>query len=119
MENQIMQVLQNLADKLGVTITYLWGAMIKQAYIDGILGLIESIVVFILCTLGIRYGKYLRKRAKEDNNDDLDLGGIALVVISILVFILVFPVLIGDSIRALVNPDYYAFRLILRALHFN
>ena len=47
MEDQVFQVLSQLANKLGTTVEYLWGTLVKQARIEGIIALCIPAVITV------------------------------------------------------------------------
>jgi len=50
MNDQTTKLLTDLSNKLGTTAEYLWGVLVRQAYVDGVISIIQNllIVIFII-----------------------------------------------------------------------
>lgn len=115
MDEKTLQALTALADKLGTTAEYLWGVLLKQAPITGALSLLMMAAWVAVCVLLVRYVK--RKTAGEEPEWDDEVtrafawaGTVCLCAIAALVITIAF----SDAITALVNPEYWALRQILK-----
>lgn len=121
MNQQIVNMLQSLAVKLGTTVQYLWQVEIKQAYVTGIIDLIWC--VLLACAIIAIY-KFMRwcldgvRRVNDRYHID-DAGYIVGCVFSV-IGIVVCGIFIGvdltSAISHLLNPANFAFWNITSAL---
>lgn len=120
MNEQSLAVLKQLADKLGTTIEYLWGALLKQAPIHATIDLIGVLVVLCAATV---WTLVVRNKTKERPHprypDDRDrtitewshegavIGWAGAVVMWLLLFGVVMenlPMILAGYF----NPEYWA-----------
>ncbi len=109
MNEQTLQLIEKLAFKLGTTAEYLWGVLISQAYIHGIINI--SIVGFFGLFLFIGWYICLTYKFKEPDPKILVIG--CLICMS---FVYIYLTLheINDIITAFVNPEYWALKQIIK-----
>ena len=99
---QVVQVLEAMAVKLGTTTEYLWGILVKQAYVCATYTLLQIILVvicgFVLYSL---HQKFLKE--DEDRNCLYDVGeglaiGLPMVIAAIVwaIFVVASFICIGD-----------------------
>jgi|694.fasta_scaffold56758_5 hypothetical protein len=114
MNEQIMGILRVLAEKFGTTTEFLWGIMVKQAYVYGI----TSIFVFAVTSVLIFGWNYLVFRYEIPEDDDGDarfgtymcrLGGLMLIFIWTCLFLSGMH----DVSTALINPEYWALKQVI------
>jgi hypothetical protein len=115
MGQQINDVINNLAEKFGVAAEKLYPVLIKQALIDGISGIILTVVSITVLVLAL---KGLIKNIPLCNENDFDVPAIKVIIYAILCFISVVGtticlIKIKDFYTALFNPDWYALQMIL------
>lgn len=112
MEN-LTELLEKLAEKLGTTTEYLWGVLIKQAPISAA----SDLLYFILVVFGgIVLYKVHRKLAKEEDDGDsiyydLEEAAIVPMVFASIVWAILFIVCffsIDNIITGFFNPEYWA-----------
>ena len=107
--------LQMLAEKLGVTIDYLWSVLLKQAYVSAILDLLFVLLMVIMWAALIKSRGAIKKWLKT--MDDLEEGFICIFgsgfIIGVTVAAIIF---IFTSTSALINPEYWALKEILSAV---
>jgi hypothetical protein len=111
MNEQLSNVLVQLAQKLSTTTEHLWGVIITQAKIDGIMFSIASVVLLVFL-----YGMYkLGKKAAlcEGYNDDLLWIP---VTVGTLAGSFLFLLCVSKALTAILNPEYYALHEVLSAL---
>lgn len=112
MNEQTLALLDKLAEKLGTTSEFLWAALVKQAFVEG--------VVYLLQIAGLIYGGvwlYRWFRAISVNEWDeikyLPLGVVASVYgIVVIVAFFSLPMLAASFI----NPEYWALKEVLSAI---
>lgn len=113
MEQKIIEVIDTLAEKLGVATEFLWPILIRQAYVEGIMALFWAIVFFfiiIVCFTGFKEGIRLDEKGYDESPA-------ALMTISALVGLGAFVALamyIKEGISILLNPEYWAIQQILK-----
>lgn len=104
----IENVLQILADKFGKTGEFLWKAILKQQYIDGITHLIEGFIFTVILIFSlVKALNYVNPNGFND-----DFGPTGWWVLSIFAL---FPtiILIETALGELINPEYAAINYIL------
>lgn len=123
MNQETLTALTALANKLGTTAEYLWCVLLKQAPITG------AIDLTILVTLGIAtflVGKFLYKKTSrpkptrdspypqaEWTEGDAAIPWAVFLVLALFVVIFIATNL-TLAISALINPDYWALKQILK-----
>lgn len=123
MENQnVTQLIEKLASKLGTTTEYLWSVLVKQAYVSSMIGIVVSIVLVVisyLITKGIL--KAYKKEQEKSNHDSwyssmdnpLFMLGCVFGGLFILAAGFIILVNIGNIITGLTNPEYWALNKVL------
>ena len=106
MNEQMMKMLEVLANKLGTTAEHLWGILIKQAYITAWTDIILLIsFIIILFVFGKISFKFLA---------DFDRILVSTIIVTVL------GILMGNFIPEIVNgfcnPEYWAFKNILSCI---
>ena len=114
MNDQTAQLLNQLAQKLGVTTTYLWAVLVKEARIEAI-----SETVWVLFAIGlvvgiVRYWKWVKTLDRYDTDSPFVFGFIVSVVIFFFVIITLCNT--GDIPTQLLNPQYWALEQVLQAI---
>jgi len=124
MNEQNLQLISLLAQKLGTTSEYLWFVLIKQATISGTIDLI--IMSFWLSCIWIVY-KFINNKFKEKNgyepssyqyniNHSERLTSLVIWSIASTVIILIIGMCLSDTISTFINPEYWALNKILTAV---
>jgi len=112
MEEKAIELLEQLAVQLGTTAEYLWGVLVRQAYVNAIISIIIEIVFFIFIATYIKLLiKYIHKSDSDDYGIPLFIGGF--------ISIIMFGFMIGgilDIVTGFVNPEYWALKEILRLI---
>lgn len=117
MDDQTTKALQELASKLGTTVTYLWHILIRQAFITGMKHLI---FYFFVVIIGVVLFKLHKKFSKPGGKYE---GGDApeLVKCPMIVFFIFWLILVGGSIATMsatidcfFNPEYWALNEIMK-----
>lgn len=108
MDINLLELMQQLAAKLGVTADHIWTVMVQQAHVAAITNVVTG---GILVFLAIAAGCISYSLSKDDNSEGttaMFFLGVALFVIS-LAFI--FP-----AITAFVNPEYWALKHMIKMI---
>ncbi len=110
------ETLQLLATKLGTTSEYLWGVLIKQAGIYVYLGSFYSIVLALLTAL-LCYGAwFLNQKVKNEQWDETTYVWVAVCIVAAIFFLCLGGEIVGRTITAALNPEYWALDNVLRAV---
>ena len=121
MNDQTAALLNQLAQKMGTTVQYLWGILIRQAPIDATITLIQFLIVGIatLCLYKthiklmspIKYNKHGYtgyEKYSEGAAIPMILGLLILIILIICCLLS-----IDDVINGYFNPEYWALRKVL------
>lgn len=117
MNDQVMEILRILAEKFGTTTEFLWGVMLKQAYVHGITAII-CYILSLLCIFGWNWGVWRFKIPEEDNGDARFVTYIVRFFGGVLAFIWIGSFISGmlEVTTALINPEYWAIKQVLGGL---
>lgn len=119
---QLMSVINQIAEKLGVAAEKVYPILRKQAMIDGILsllGILTSVVTFFLIYKAVEYCYFKKDKNGNAISYRWDLTHFVFGTICVLLFI--FSVVsitidIRDVMTAFMNPDWYIINNILGQL---
>lgn len=120
MNEQQTKLLEKLADKLGVTVEHLWSVLVRQAPIEAITGCFVTVSILTVSIFALNRVNGL----KTDDYGDIQIYGKdtaipkALLVVICMAFIAVGLLSASFDIcaitTALFNPEYYAFKQIIK-----
>lgn len=126
MNEQTVQLLRDLAAKLGTTSEYLWQVLVKQAPISAIIDILLILLVGVAIYLWYRLHRNLMvskewpdtgykgtgySRYEEGAMIPMALSGMAL-----LVFLGISLACVPSIISGLLNPEYWALQQILHTI---
>ena len=141
--DKVMELLEQLANSLGVAVEYLWTTLVKQQYVEGVtnlamavIGVIVTIVLLCYAPRATRYfsnqhkelaedrkkngtgycGSYSVPSCKEDFCNVLQFAIPIAGFISTLIIISCVTDDIKFGIQQLLNPDYFALKEVLDAI---
>jgi hypothetical protein len=121
MTDQVMEILRLLAEKFGTTTEFLWGIMVRQAYVYGI----TAIICFLVTSILIFGWNWLWWRAEVDEETSRRDKGDRMFAIFMcrlgglfLMFLWTCFFLSGmfEVTTALINPEYWAIKQVLGGL---
>ena len=113
---QINNIINSLAEKLGVAAGKIYPVLIKQAYVEGATNIFWIIIVSMLTILLIKYWiRFMNLEIKKDS-ESIPIKWIGIIIIIIISF--VFLPSIKDTITAFMNPDWYVLEMILNKISF-
>jgi len=115
MQEKIIEVLTQLANKLGTTIDHLWGVLIRQANIEYKVGLYWRIGMWAVAALSFLFAIFMFIRGAAESDEDYFVYGIFTVIIS-LVFAAVTACGMGAWIAAKNNAEYWALQHVISML---
>ncbi len=116
MSEEIQKTIDVLTAKFGATGLELWNAVVTQVKMEGLIGIIGFLIVFIVWFFLIlnmrKIDQFLDTSLGKEENI---LGGIITVLALIVVFFvgLALAVDLPESIKQTVNPIYYATQAVL------
>lgn len=116
--NQVLQRLDALAAKLGVTAQYIYGVYVVQARVEAIRDTIFG-SLFIMLALGAGFGGYrlIQWGRKTDNEEDWPFicGGIAesFSLLALLISLTHYY----SALAAWLNPQFWALDALFKAIH--
>jgi uncharacterized membrane protein len=122
MDDKTLQALTALATKLGTTAEYLWGVLLKQAPITGLvhLALLTSLVVMAVWWTRVVIDKTTEREVNgfsypraEWQDEEALAGWLSVAAFAFLAFLFVITNL-ADTVAALLNPEYWALKQILK-----
>ena len=120
MNKELSELLNNLANKLGVASSELWAILLKQAQIDALMSLTYIISVAIMGVLLLKLHKYFSKETKGNYShyDSTDGIGIVMIVASLVWMILFISTFFSFSnmFNGFFNPQYWALNKILETI---
>lgn len=117
---QLNLVIDKLSEKLGVAADAIMPMMIKQATIQGVLGIISVIVFFVLLFLSLRIIILTATKVDEEECVDMEVRAMAkFIIFGILGFFsfigfLVSIISIPNTFSALFNQEYWALQEIMK-----
>jgi hypothetical protein len=116
-KQEALKRLDALAEKLGTTAQYLWTVLVKQAYIEGIVGT----VLFVLCAIYLGIGirllfKWGRQFPDASYNEETILATKMTVVGVTGAIALITCLVCLTAFMQLLNPEYYALQQLLGAV---
>lgn len=113
MNDQLVPLLEKLADNLGTTSEYLFGVLVTQAPISAA-GDLFAIVV-ILALSAITFSICLRKAKEYPNAERYAILAI-FSAISFVIFTIIGAASISTMLAGFFNPEYWALKEILSAI---
>jgi hypothetical protein len=119
MEQELSNLLKDLATELGTTVEFLWAVLLKQAQVEVILNGILILVTIMACLGSFYYFRWLNKKWEDISYNDNDLWHIFISVflgVFIICLIVFSAIGIYSMVTALMNPEYWALDKILQKL---
>lgn len=141
--DKAMELLEQLANNLGVAVEYLWATLVKQQYVEGVTNIILAvfgIIAFVLIVIysskiiekinnkykelvidrrnnGTGYnGSYTLSSFEEDRYKNLSQSVPVIIVISACIIFILTAIFIIFGVQQLLNPDYFALKEILSSI---
>jgi len=127
--SKIKPALDTLSSSMGIATEKVCEVLIRQAFVDGVLYSIATIIGLILVIISIMLFRNATKRNKEGKNKyDIWNEGYSyeysptsylfsiLCVVFFMVGIALFGNNIGNALTAFINPEYYAFNKIIETI---
>lgn len=115
MDDRTYSLLQELASQIGTTVDFIWPILVRQAYIEGIVGIILYIflAVGIFVYVKIMIVKVWHNIDTSDWYEDEKKAGIIILGVMLAVLFIIAILTFSFTISSLVNPEYHAIRTIL------
>lgn len=102
-------LIRDMADKLGVGVEHIWGALLRQAPIDSIASLILWLATLIALAL---VAPRLRFDGRTDEECLKQLGMLAIAVVMALFLLISVAHSFGMVLAGLLNPDFWALKTV-------
>jgi len=117
MEN-LTELLKELSLSLGTTSEFLWAVLIKQAFISGVVNIIQYILIIISCLVWWFVCKKVSIKIKDSwEQENYIWLGIGWVFLFVIVVIAAFN--LQNTVAAFINPEYWAFDYIMSSINEN
>jgi hypothetical protein len=111
MNEEVLRRLDAIAAELGVVSEHLWEVCVRQAMLEGVVGLVSASVG---CTVCIVLARWLYPKLKEADYADQIPIGLALCLVSL------GAAHTGHAaftfVKYVLNPEFYAAKFILNAI---
>ena len=120
MNKELSELLNKLADKLGVASYELWAILLKQAQIDALMSLGYIISVAIMGIFLLKLHKHLSKEiggnySHYDSNDGIAIVMVVAFIVWMILFISTF-FSFSNMFNGFFNPRYWALNKILETI---
>lgn len=113
MNGKTIELINQMADKLGTTAEHLWGVLVKQAVVGAYAHMITWAFFGILCAATLAL---TQKRARRDFAEDEISASSVIFCVGVLatgIWLLVVSTNLSWIITRLANPEYWALDRIL------
>lgn len=116
MDDKTAVLIQSLAEKLGTTSEYLWGVLVKQAPISGMIDLV--VLSAWAAVLLVVFRLIQREVGSVTEGYDMTWKGMKLTIwwVAFGIYLMCFFICISSVITSIVNPEYWALKEILGAV---
>ena len=122
----ILDFLSKLDEQVSSTGQEVFKIYMQQSYVDGISSLIWASVLFLIFIVGcgivsFKILKYAKKLKEKDDYDEEEyiiamVISIAVIVVSIIIFLIFGMSELTNGIKHLINPQYYALQDLANAV---
>jgi Kef-type K+ transport system membrane component KefB len=112
-QQQLLNGLKVIADKLGTSAQYIYQVAVRQKIIDGYECLGAAIIFFLVALLLVFLIRPAYRHSKNSHDDSLVFGITCIVLV---VMIMLTMVLTINAIDLLANPSYWAIKDILESV---
>lgn len=116
MNEQTVQLIEKLAEKLGTTSEYLWAVLVKQAPISAAIDLGILIFSIIFGIVLLRMHRYFSKNDKYDDLEELVVVPMIIMAILFAVFIIAGVMSLPEVFSGFFNPEYWALKEVMDLL---
>ena len=113
---QITPVLEKMAEKLGVTVEYLWSILIKQAPLSGITDIIQYILLGIVTWVFVKVSFKVHHKIEKEDWDGVAYIPLWVIGVGILILWITAFFCFPNTIWAFFNPEYWALKEILGSI---
>ena len=122
MKEEITQMLRELATQLGTTTEFLWGVLIRQAFISGTYNAILVVVCIVTITSVKLKETFLTEikqslpYAQREKLEAWQIFSIITLSIASVISLVVLAATSGNMMTALFNPEYWALNKVMGML---
>ena len=114
--DNMAELLSALAVKLGTTTEHLWRVLLKQAPIDGLVTLVQCIILVFVAVWFAKFTVAIKKAIDDGSRDEVwwCVPIMGWVILSTLLIALFF--LLPDVAASFINPEYWALEHLLNKI---
>ena len=113
MNQETIELLKVLADKLGTTTEHLWGVLLNQAFLSGLSNSAFLAVILISSVWWWRFAlAKIKKEGKENGYSSSDVW--PPVILLIAACGTASTIIVYEIMTAFLNPEYWALKQILQ-----
>ena len=125
--NTLIPLLEKLSLKLGTSVELLWGALIRQAYIDGFIKTFTCMFILILSGIGLYFLRvyyrlfvpHYNVKNKNGHESVTDADFICPIIIVVSLSIILFDTIylcttFSNVVISFSNPNYWALKQIIK-----
>lgn len=118
MQEEVLQRLDTLANRLGVAVEHLYAVLVRQAYVEFVQALIGFMLVAGAAYLWYRLGKWYNDENTELDYTSTDHYGFVLVVTGMVLLVVSIGIIyhLVTTIGYLINPEYFAVKKIIELM---
>ena len=115
---ELVPLLDKLAEKLGITVQYIFSVFVRQAFWSGISDLIQYTLLIIGIGVWWKYREKfwsLNKKSSSDYREDDVIPKVIWTICGVVLFIILIVAFLSfpNTIKAFVNPECWALERIL------
>lgn len=109
MNEQTIQLISQLANRLGTTADHLWAVLAKQAIVQAIQSSVWAVIWVIIATIGWVFLKKFWIKIWEEEEFGAILIGIGACILTAIALIQI-GIAFDNVITTIFNPEYYSFK---------
>ena len=110
---KLVPILEQLAKSLNVTTEYLWSALLKQAFIDGVVSVVQCILIIISNFVLVWGYKRVYSLVEYSDWDEINYCWILTLAVVVIILDLVAFFSFDTMLASFLNPEYWALEEIL------
>lgn len=114
----VVNKLEILAREMGTTVEYLWGVLIKQAYVTGITNIAILLMLAIIAPFWFKFAKHVYKLTTEESWDcDIMIPVYVFSGIYVIAVIITSLILVPEIVTCFINSEYFALNKVLNYIN--
>lgn len=114
-QEKLIEHIDKIAQQLGVASEYIWGTLVMQKFVEGIVYSSIFLTTFLTFIILFRWAlKRVSTYEVEDSSEINPYTAITIITgITVIVCLVVGIPIMSDQIMKIFNPEYYAFKELL------